>query len=294
VGDFVNVLGRGQWGPVGHFPTLHGLDYWKWMEQLFGLLMGLGVAIGFGRALQGNLAAPLDDKADGPLRWIAPLFLLVVMMWENLFKNVRNWIKEGSLRDALFGMEPASWFLLVGLLLAACVVFALVRHRQGSLAIMPASAFGRAQLLFLLILWVTVIAAFMQAFPGMQGKGVLLVHLTFWATASACTLIAFALPAPSPADDVGRTFLSVQARREGGQECPPHTKGVPASATSWLPGWKYGLACLAMPPLILLLAWLAIGSHVGPLPYSNQRFPSARRGEASPLFSSNARVPAAP
>ena len=50
VADWVNVLGRGQWGPIGSYEPLQRLDYWKWMEQLFGLLMGVGVAWGFGRA----------------------------------------------------------------------------------------------------------------------------------------------------------------------------------------------------------------------------------------------------
>ena len=39
VGDFVNMLGRAQWGPIGRFNAMQGLDYWKWMEQLFGLIM---------------------------------------------------------------------------------------------------------------------------------------------------------------------------------------------------------------------------------------------------------------
>jgi hypothetical protein len=56
LGDFVNMLGRAQWRPIGKYEVLQGLDYWKWMEQLFGLVMGLGVAMGFLGRLRTKLA----------------------------------------------------------------------------------------------------------------------------------------------------------------------------------------------------------------------------------------------
>jgi hypothetical protein len=105
--------------------------------------------------------------------------------------------------------------------------------------------------LFLLILWVAVIAAFMQAFPSMHSKGVLLVHTTFWMTAAACTLIVLVLPSVP--------------HLESKPELPP-------DEPSWLPGWKHGMIWLCMPPSILLLAWLSVMSHSGPLPHSNLRF----------------------
>jgi hypothetical protein len=251
VADFVNVLGRGQWGPVGRFEALHDLDYWKWMEQLFGLLMGLGVAFGFRHCVQGKLAVLVEDEPPGPLRFLAPFFLLVVMMWENLFKNVRTWALDKNIRDALFGIEPQEWFLVVGILLSACVVVALVRHRRRPLRLLPADSFGKAQLLFLLILWITVIAAFMQAFPKMHGKAVLLVHVTFWITAAICTLMVVTLPGPDREES--RHALS-------------------AEDPSWLPGWKYALCWLAMPLLVLGLAALSVASHGEALPGSNVRF----------------------
>ena len=52
LGDFVNMLGRAQWGPIGRLAVLQGLDYWKWMEQLFGLIMGLGVGLAFLRRVR--------------------------------------------------------------------------------------------------------------------------------------------------------------------------------------------------------------------------------------------------
>jgi hypothetical protein len=251
VADLVGILGRAQWGPVGCYLALHDLDYWKWMEQLFGFLMGLGVALGFVRVIRGRLAPAPEAPSPGILRAVPLLFLLVVMMWENLFKNVRNWNEHGNLREGLFGLSARDWFLVVGLLLTATVVLGISRYSRDVLPLAPASALGRAQLLFLLILWVTVAAAFTQAFPGMDRKGVLLVHTTFWLTAGLCSLIVLALPAAPTA--------------------PPQPIVLPEDG-SWLPGWKYWVLVALMPVLILVLAWLSVGAHAEPLAGSHLRF----------------------
>src|SRR5205807_1718168 len=115
--DFPNMLGRAQWGPVGRFEALHNLDYWKWMEQGFGLVMGFGVGLGFLRILRGNLAPAKEDVAEGPMDWLALIFLFVIVMWENLFKNVRNWYGHHDIEEALFGLNPRVWFVIVGVVL---------------------------------------------------------------------------------------------------------------------------------------------------------------------------------
>ena len=249
-GDFVNMLGRAQWGPVGRYEALQNLDSWKWMEQGFGFLMGGGVGLGFARLLRGGLAPAAEDETKGPLGVVALVFLFVVMMWENLFKNVRNWARDGHLRDGLFGLDPRLWFLGVGVLLTAAVLFAILRHRRGELSLVPATAFGRAQLLFLLLLWVPVLAAFMQAFPSLTRKGALFVHVTFWLTGLACTFLVLAL-SPKPA---------------------PREATTEPESRSWRPGWRMGLVVLLVPALVLLLAWLSVASHAEPLGGSHLRF----------------------
>jgi hypothetical protein len=199
LGDFVNMLGRAQWGPIRCYQALQGLDYWKWMEQLFGLVMGLGIGLAFLRYVRPKLAsttaapapAPVfqqedagasrgggkdDDggrsrpyaKGEGKLNIVALLFLLLIMTWSNLFKNVRNWAKGGHILEHFFGLRTEWWFLLVGLMLSAIVLVAIIRYHRQELPLAPPSVFGRAQLLFLIILWVAIAAAFMQAFPGMN------------------------------------------------------------------------------------------------------------------------------
>ena len=222
------------------------------MEQLFGLLMGLGVALGFVRILRNRLAPPEEDHSGGWLSTIALVFLLVIVMWENLFKNVRNWAEGDHIPDVFLGLDSRWWFVLVGGLLIVIVVIAIFQHRRGALALAPPTAFGRGQLLFLLLLWIPVLAAFLQAFPGMNRKGIFFVHTSFWLTAAACSILVLMLsPKPTP---VSKTHITPDDR-------------------TWRLGWKHGLLWALVPVLILVVAQLSVLSHDEPLYGSHLRFP---------------------
>lgn len=250
VGDLFNMLGRAQWGPIGRFESLQRLDSWKWMEQLFGLMMGFGVALGFARIAR-RLPPPIEDEPAGPLRYVSLLFLFLAIWWQNLPRNVAVWVREGNLFDWVLGLPPQRWMLIVALLLSAIIAWAIVRHRREGLPMVPSHAFGRAQLLFLLILWTALVADFTRAFPAMKTRAVFFVHLTFWLTALACTLIALALPAS------GGTAVS---------------DTLSADDPRWRPGWKHALLWALVPALIFALARAAVASHQGPLPGSHLRF----------------------
>ncbi|MDX2032696.1 MAG: hypothetical protein SF339_18615 [Blastocatellia bacterium] len=248
VGDLFNMLGRAEWGPIGRYEWLQGLGSWKWMEQSFGLIMGFGVALGFERAAR-RLAPPIENEPAGPLRYVSLLFLLLGIWWQNLPRNVARWVEDGHLFDWVLRLAPQRWMLIVALLLSAIVVWAIVRYRREGLPIVSASAFGRGQLLFLLILWIAIVADFTQAFPVLKMRGVFFVHLTFWLTALACTLLALALRAdPVPAETLS------------------------ADDPQWLPGRKHALLWALALVLIFALAKAAVASHDGPLPGSHLRF----------------------
>ncbi len=250
-GDFVNILGRAGWGPIGASETLRALDHWKWMEQLFGLAMGAGVALGFARVLRGRIAPPQEDSAGGALDSLATPFLLVVMLWMNLYKNVRNWSRDGHIAQGLFGLAPSSLFLAVGIALSAVVAAAWILHHRRPLPLAPRSQFGRGQLLFLLLLWIAVIAALLQAFPGLKSAGVLFVHATFWLTAAACSLLLLLLREP---------------------QAVPEGEMVPPENRRWLPDWRHAVLWALVPLLILLVAWLSTSTHAEPLQGSHLRF----------------------
>jgi len=254
VGDFVQMLGRAQWGPIGRLSVLQGLDYWKWMEQLFGLIMGLGVGYAFLRGMRRKLVPPEENQSGGYLNTIALLFLLLVMFWSNLSKNVENWAKDDHIPDLFFNIRTEWWFLLIGLLFSATVFVAILRHRRQALPLAPAGAFGRGQLLFLLILWIAVVGAFVQAFPRMDHQGIFFVHTSFWITAGIASLIVLML------SDKPRPLPEAQ---------------LIASDHSWKPGIRFWISWLLIPVLIFVLAYLTISLSDEPLPGSHLRFVNA-------------------
>lgn len=251
VGDFVQMLGRAQWGPVGRYEALQGLDYWKWMEQLFGLIMGLGVGMVFLRRLRTKLIPPEEDQSSKNLNTIGLVFLLIIMMWANLHKNVLNWAKWNRIPEKFFGITVQWWFLVVALLLSAMILTAIARHRREKLPLVPSSDFGRGQLLFLIILWIAIAGAFTQAFPGMAGKGVFFVHVTFWITGGICSLILLSL------SDKPNTLSEVQ---------------ITASDQFWKPGMRHWISWLLVPILIIFLVYLSVSSHTDDLYGSHLRF----------------------
>jgi len=251
VGDFVNMLGRAQWGPIGRFESLQGLDYWKWMEQLFGLIMGIGIGLAFLRQVRPKLVPPEEDQSSGNLNTIGLLFLLIIMMWANLHKNVINWAKGKHVPEHLFGIPAQWWFLLVGLILSAMILTAIIRRHRQDLPLAPSSDFGRCQLLFLVILWIAVAGAFTQALPAMAGKGVFFVHVTFWITGGVCSLIVLGL---------------------SGKSSPQPEAQITASDQFWKTGMLRWISWLLIPALIGMLAYLTVSSHDEPMPGSHLRF----------------------
>ena len=251
VGGFVNMLGRAQWGPIGRFDTLQGLDYWKWMEQLFGLIMGIGVGLAFLRRVKPKLVSPAEDRSGGNLNTVGLIFLLLVVMWTNLHKNVLNWAKGKHIPESLFGIRAEWWFLLVGLILSAMILVAIVRRHRQDLPLAPSGDFGRGQLLFLVILWIAVAGAFTQALPAMAGKGVFFVHVTFWITGGICSLIVLGLS--------GKPGIQSEAQ-------------IAASDKFWKSGVRHWISWLLIPALIILLAYLTVSAHNEPMPGSHLRF----------------------
>jgi hypothetical protein len=251
LGNILNMLGRAQWGPIGRYENLHGLDYWKWMEQSFGLIMGLGVGAVFLGRVGPRLRSPVEEGGTRGLRLVALVLLLVVMMWANLFKNVRNWTNHKQIPDEVLGLGSSWWLLLIGTLLSATVAVALLRHDRRCLAVSPTADFGRGQLLFLFVTWIPVMGAFTQALPGMAGRGVFLVHVSFWITAGLASLIVVSLP-PEAA------------------RC--HAEPCAASEAPWRLGRTFWITLFLIPIILYVAARLTVASHSEPLPGSALRF----------------------
>ena len=93
IADLAHVLGLANWGAPGQWAVQNHLDTWKWMEQGFGLIMGAVVAVGVLKLSRGRIFR-LADFPSKKFDFMALVYLLVVMMWENLHKNFKNWNKQ--------------------------------------------------------------------------------------------------------------------------------------------------------------------------------------------------------
>jgi hypothetical protein len=172
-------------------------------------------------------------------------------MWANLHKNVLNWAKGSHIPESLFGIPATWWFLLIGLILSAVILVAVVRRHRQALPLTPCCEFGQGQLLFLVILWIAIAGAFTQALPAMAGKGVFFVHVTFWITGGICSLIVLGLP--------GRPISQSEVE-------------ITASDQYWKAGGRYWISWLLVPILIILLAYLTTAAQDEPLPGHHLRF----------------------
>jgi hypothetical protein len=252
LGDWLNMMGRAGWGFFGELAKESHLDNWKWMEQGFGLIMGLGVALGVLRLLRGRLRPPVEDAPPGLIQLVGLLFLLIVMPWLNFFKNVRNLENTKLLGFPLFGLPQEIWCVIVASGLALMLGIACVQYHRKQLALSPSRPHGRAQLLLLFLMWLSVLAAFMQAYPKMNQPGILWVHITFWFTAILVSIMAILQPKPSPVMENDDTYTYDDA--------------------CWNPGWVYLLLVVLIPIVIAGLTYGTTAMHTHPLPGSHLRF----------------------
>jgi len=222
------------------------------------VLSGLSMSVGWGfRGDYGHEAgAMVPGRAigSGNLPGVRQAGLVAALDNYGFLRCCRmgvRWANGNHIPENLFGIPAQWWFLMVGIMLSSMILISIFRHRRQDLPLAPSGNFGRGQLLFLAILWIAVVGAFTQAFPGMGGKGVFFVHVTFWITGGICSLIVLGL------SDKPKTIPEIQ---------------IAASDQFWKPGVRYWVSWLLVPVLIMLLAYLTTASHDEPLPGSHLRF----------------------
>ena len=130
------------------------------MEQTQGLLFGVGLSLGIGALGIGTPRLP--DSAPPP--WtsaFALVFVLVGVTYLNHRKNASTWVEHvDALPERPYGLPVAGWlrrsrgwFELFYGLLAAALLYLVIRHRQQPLSLLPSDALGQGQLLYLVFLW---------------------------------------------------------------------------------------------------------------------------------------------
>ena len=246
-----HVLALAHWGVIGTWAHQlnSSLDTWKWMEQGFGFIMGALVAVGALMLARGRLATPADFPSKR-FDALGLIYLLVIMMWENLHKNFKSWVHADLLPPSLFGIWIGWWFITVAALLAAVVMVALYRQNLGLVQLTPPGILGRIRWLFLLIIWIALAGDLARALPTMKTPGVLFVQFTLWVTAAICSLIVVSVP---------EGFDFVEEPR-------------PATDAHWKTRWVLLTGTVLAPAVVYCLTWCSVHSHSFPLAGSHLRF----------------------
>jgi hypothetical protein len=177
------------------------------LEQFAGLLYGLAIVVPIGL-----LASRLPPRRNEPRvrPWtevFAVVFIFNILTYLNIVKNIQDWTAarkipvngaEGVfrsvaevLRAPLFGsisMSAWLWFTLMWIAFTACTILVLVRHRHRPVALIPASWLGKGQLLYLMFLWLMVIANFTKALVAFS-DGRIATEGTIMFNALVCTVL---------------------------------------------------------------------------------------------------------
>jgi hypothetical protein len=194
------------------------------LEQTFGFISGIGVALAMGYL---STRTPRESD-DPPLRaWTEPLvllFVLLVVTYVNLVKNVATmWTPKPDhpgamtlLQSEMWGISSAAWFNLAYALVAVVIAWPVVAWYRGRrIDIVPASRLGKAQLLFIVFLWWIVIGNLARTVPFAPQRLITegVIHLN----ACLCTLLALLLPTRERAagEDAAVDFSAALARTLG-------------------------------------------------------------------------------
>jgi hypothetical protein len=192
-GQFVANTGRA---------LIPDLNWWSVMEQTFGFIAGAGLLVAVRRLLTASHATPeASDVAAPP--WtsgVAVGFVLLAVPWLNIRKNPQTiWRRKEVVPERMGPFAIDTWFLLAFLLVALVVVLGIREHLRRGLDLVPASPLGRAQMLFLGVLWVIVLGNLSRYLPFPEGRLVTegVIHLNA-AIVSGMVILLPRLAEPRP------------------------------------------------------------------------------------------------
>ncbi len=172
------------------------------MEQMHGF--GHGLALATALAVLAALVKPHEEAKDRK-RWpefIALIFVLFLITLMNVYKNVEAWsgVVPSSMKMPLLKwieLSASTWFLLTWFLLAATVAALMALHLKRPLHLVPASWTGRGQLLYLVFLWIMVIANFERALVSFH-ENRLVTEWVILLNAALATFLVAVLPRETP------------------------------------------------------------------------------------------------
>ena len=179
-------------------------NWHSFLEQSQGFAFGVVTCLTFA-----SLWPKLKRVSDEPpvRRWtdaFAVSFVVLFMTYLNVVKNVPEWTKkEHPLVPAVMKapllkwveLSAETWFNLAWCAISLAFVALLIVHLRRRLAIVPASWLGRGQIVYVLLLWIMVVANFERSLNGFSEQR-LLTEWLILINASIATFLAIALPGP--------------------------------------------------------------------------------------------------
>ena len=175
-------------------------DWHSILEQTYGFFNGVGIAIAMGLLA---MRVGRNNGTPSEHRWtkvFAVAFVLFGVSYLNMFKNVLEWRKQELIPD-LMAMPLADdvvwstevWFNLIFGTAALVGIILLSRHVRRPVALVPESALGKGQLLYIAFLATVVVMNFERAIGGFA-DGRLVTEGVIFMNAILATLLIVLLP----------------------------------------------------------------------------------------------------
>lgn len=159
------------------------------LEQSYGFMNGL--AQGVAMLLLVRTAPEASDEPAVPRLYnaLAVAFLLLLLTYLNMYKEVNDWIHARAVQPQLYFLTTPGWFDLFFFLLTLTFLILLRAHLRRPLPLVPSTPLGKAQLLYLGLLWWMIIANFMKALVAFANVR-LVTEGTIFFNGLLCTLMA--------------------------------------------------------------------------------------------------------
>jgi len=177
------------------------------LEQTYGLINGIGIALAMG-FLSRRVPRVVDEPRTR--RWteiIAVAFVVLLITYLNVIKDVPNWIQQHAVPERLYGWATVYWFNVGYALLAVAVIGLLARHLCTRIPLLPESALGKGQLLYLILLWWVVVGNLMHAIPSFAEQR-LITEGVIHVNAVICTVLILLWPRPTRLPDLAERAIT--------------------------------------------------------------------------------------